>query len=134
VTAGLLVVLVVPAVAIVLTRSERARHLVMVATLGHVGLGVLGLFLPSALGADGQGQVAGLAIVVYGWAAGSAIFTAACTGIIFRRVFRGRKEMELESDTLRTSRVGFVIAALVDVATVAFAVVNTFVPVVQVGS
>jgi hypothetical protein len=132
VTAGFLVVLVAPTLAIVLTRSDRVRRLVMLATLAHVGIGLFGLFAPSAFGADGQAQVAGLAILVYGWAAGSAVFTAACTGIVFRRVFRGAAEMELEADTVRSSRIGFVIAGIIDAATVAFVLVNSFSPMIRV--
>lgn len=133
-TIGLLVVLVVPTFAIALTRSDRVRHLVMGATMGHVALGSLGLYAPSLLDAPGQVQLAGLAIWVYGWGVASAVFTAACTGVLFRRLFRPSRELELEDATARGARVGFGIAALVDVATVSLVIFNTISPFLEVSA
>ena len=132
-TAGLVVVLVMPAVAIVVTRSNKVRTLVMAATLAHVGLGLLGLFLPSALGGDGQAQVSGLVIMIYGFALASAVFTAGCTGIVDRRWFRGgEKELEMEPVTLRSSRIIFGVAGSLDVLAAGLVAYNTFVPVISV--
>ena len=132
-SAAVLIVLIAPVLAMLLTGSPRVRNLVGLASVVHLTLGVLGVFGPGLLGADGQGQLAGLVIIVYGWGVGTAVFTAGAVGIIFRRLLRGRDaEAAMEVSTLRSSRVIFSIAAVVDVLAVGAALYNAFFPVMQV--